>query len=188
MIAQLIPINKLSNNKGQIIGVPKNPRFIKDYKYSKLLQSISDFPEMIEIREIVAYDNNGELVVVGGNMRLRACKELKHKEVWAKILPNDYPIEKVRQFVLKDNASFGDWEHDALANMWETHELDAACIDFPFTEPEPEPEQLDEQENENKNATMIITFESAEQLQKAEIDIKELLDRNYKEAYFTVKI
>jgi hypothetical protein len=76
MKQELVHITKLVNNKGQIEGLPKNPRFIKDHKFVQLKQSIKDDPEMLELREVIAVDYNGELVVIAGNMRLNACLEL----------------------------------------------------------------------------------------------------------------
>ena len=78
---QNVALSKLHLNTGQIPDVPKNPRFIKDEKFESLKRSIEEFPEMLELREIIAYDNGGELVIVGGNMRYRAMKELGIKEV-----------------------------------------------------------------------------------------------------------
>ena len=87
MQSKLIKISQLKNNTGQIDGVPKNPRILKDDKYKKLVKSIQEDPEMLELREVIAYDNDGELVIIAGNMRLKACKEAGLDEVPTKILP-----------------------------------------------------------------------------------------------------
>lgn len=87
METKQIPLSKLHLNTGQIKDVPKNPRFIKDERYEALKKSIKDDPEMLQLRELVAYDNNGELVVILGNMRYRAMKELGYKDAPVKVLP-----------------------------------------------------------------------------------------------------
>lgn len=95
MQSKLIKISRLKNNTGQIEGVPKNPRILKDDKYKKLVKSIQEDPEMLQLREVIAYDNDGELVVIAGNMRLKACKEAGLDEVPTKILPKDTPDDWV---------------------------------------------------------------------------------------------
>lgn len=120
---QQIALSKLHLNNGQIAGVPKNPRFIKDERFEALKKSIEDDPEMLELREIIAYDNNGELVIVGGNMRYRAMKELGFKEAPVKVLPKETAPEKIRAFIIKDNVAFGQNDWDILGNEWEVEEL-----------------------------------------------------------------
>lgn len=85
METKKIPLSKLHLNTGQIKDVPKNPRFIKDERFAALKKSIEDDPEMLSLRELVAYDNNGELVVILGNMRYRAMKELGYKDAPVKV-------------------------------------------------------------------------------------------------------
>lgn len=126
-----INISELKNNTGQIEGLPKNPRFIRDEKYKKLVQSIKDDPEMLELREVVAYDNSGELIVIMGNMRLRALKELGVKEVTCKILPFETDIEKLKAYTIKDNVGFGEHDFDALANEWDADQLNDWVVDLP---------------------------------------------------------
>lgn len=126
-----INISELKSNTGQIEGLPKNPRFIRDEKYKKLVQSIKDDPEMLELREVVAYDNSGELVVIMGNMRLRALKELGLKEVTCKILPFETDIEKLKAYTIKDNVGFGEHDFDALVNEWDADQLNEWGVDLP---------------------------------------------------------
>lgn len=185
MKQELVQITKLVNNKGQIEGLPKNPRFCKDHKFVQLKQSIKDDPEMLELREVIAVDYNGELVVIAGNMRLNACLELGIKEVPCKILPQKTPVEKLKAITIKDNIGYGEHDWDALANEWDVEELAYWGLDLPLDFEEPSMEDLIGEEK-NKPATMKITFENPEQLQKAEIDIQELLDRKYKGAYFSI--
>lgn len=109
---QLVPIGSIQINTGQVEGLPKNPRFIKNEKFKKLVKSISDFPEMLEIRPIIVDEN---MVILGGNMRYRACKELKFKEVYIQVVTG-LTIEKKKEFLVKDNLSYGDWDLDDLFN------------------------------------------------------------------------
>lgn len=118
MQQQLIKVSQLKNNTGQVEGLPKNPRLIRDEKFDKLKKSMEDDPEMMQLREVIAYDNGGELVVICGNMRLRAAKDLGIKEVPVKVLPTDTPIEKLKAYTIKDNVPFGEHDWSDLANEW----------------------------------------------------------------------
>lgn len=95
-----------------------NPRLIKDEKFKKLVQSIKDFPEMLSIRPIVV---NQDMIILGGNMRFRACKEAGITEI--PVIVTDLPEEKQREFLIKDNISGGEWDWDLLANEWDNEEL-----------------------------------------------------------------
>jgi ParB-like chromosome segregation protein Spo0J len=160
---------------------PNNPRLIKDDKFKKLVQSIKDFPEMLDIRPIVV---NSDMVILGGNMRFKACKEAGLKEVPI-IIADNLTEEQQREFLIKDNTSGGEWDFEMLANEWDVEQLEEWGLDVPTFDLEPSFDELIGEEK-NKPATLKITFESPEQLQKAEIDIQELLDRKYKGAYFSV--
>jgi hypothetical protein len=96
-----------------------NPRLIKGDKFKKLVKSIKEFPEMLELRPIVVDEN---MVVLGGNMRLKACKEAGLKEVWIEVAEN-LTEEQKKEFIIKDNVGFGEWEWDMLANEWDAVEL-----------------------------------------------------------------
>jgi ParB-like chromosome segregation protein Spo0J len=160
---------------------PNNPRQIKDDKFAKLVQSIKDFPEMLDIRPIVV---NADMVVLGGNMRFKACKEAGLKEVPI-IVAENLTDEQQKEFIIKDNVSGGEWDWDMLANEWDNEQLEEWGLDLPGFDLEPSFDELIGEEK-NKPATLKITFESPEQLQKAEIDIQELIDRKYNGAYFSV--
>jgi DNA modification methylase len=106
---------------------PKNPRLIKDDKFKKLVKSIQDFPQMLEIRPIVVDENN---IVLGGNMRLKACKEAGLKEVF--IVKADNLTEQQKdEFIVKDNVGFGEWDWDMLANEWDTEKIQDWGLDLP---------------------------------------------------------
>jgi hypothetical protein len=109
---------------------PNNPRIIKDDKFAKLVQSIKDFPKMLEIRPIVV---NSDMVVLGGNMRLRACKEAGLKEVPI-IMAEDLTEEQQKEFIIKDNVSGGEWDWNMLANDYEAEDLDKWGLDVPIDE------------------------------------------------------
>ena len=126
-----VKIKDLKNNSGQIEGLPKNPRILKDDKFIKLKKSLEDDPEMIELREVIAYDNNGELIVICGNMRLKALKELGIKEVPTKILPTETTVEKLKAYTIKDNVSFGDHDFEMLTNEWDVDLLEEWGLDLP---------------------------------------------------------
>jgi hypothetical protein len=106
---------------------PNNPRIIKDDKFQKLVKSIKEFPEMLNIRPIVV---NADMVVLGGNMRLKACKEAGLKEV-AIIKAEDLTEDQQKQFIIKDNVGFGEWDWEGLANQWDEDELAEWGLDIP---------------------------------------------------------
>jgi hypothetical protein len=169
----------------QIKANSKNPRIIKDDKFKKLVQSIREFPEMLEKRPLVCFtDIDGKYVVLGGNMRLKASIEVGLKELPI-VLADDWTQEQRDEFLIKDNVGFGEWDWDQLANEWDADKLDEWGLDVPNFDSEPIGDDLIGDEK-NKPATLKITFKSPEQLQKAEIDIQELLDRKYEGAYFSV--
>lgn len=107
---------------------PNNPRIIKDDKFSKLVKSIKEFPKMLEIRPIVV---NAEMIVLGGNMRLKACKEAGLKEVPV-IFAQDLTEEEQKQFIIKDNVGFGEWDWDMIANEWDEVQLQDWGLDLPL--------------------------------------------------------
>jgi len=107
-----LEINKLKPNKD-------NPRIIKDDKFKKLVKSIKEFPEMLELRPIVVDEN---MTILGGNMRHKACIEAGLKEVYIKIAKGLSEKQK-KEFIVKDNVGFGEWEWDVLANEWSSLDL-----------------------------------------------------------------
>lgn len=118
-----LDISKVIHNDGQIEGLPRNPRLIKDAKFRKLCKSIKELPEMTEARGLLVYPYKGEYVVIGGNMRLQAYKKLKWTKVPCCILPEDTPVEKLCQMIIQDNNPFGENDWGLLANEWDSEEL-----------------------------------------------------------------
>lgn len=125
-----LSVGVIQPNFGQIAGVPKNPRFIKDEKYQKLKKSIQDNPEMLGAREILVYPYEDYYVIIGGNMRYRAAKELGYKELPCKILPADSTPEQLRAITIKDNVQYGQLDWEILANEWEPEELSDWGVDI----------------------------------------------------------
>jgi ParB-like chromosome segregation protein Spo0J len=109
---------------------PNNPRVLRDDKFQKLKQSITEFPKMLSLRPMVIDENN---VVLGGNMRLRALQELGFNDIdetWVK-RSSDLTEEEKKRFIIADNVSFGEWDWDTLANDWEVVDLEAWGLDIP---------------------------------------------------------
>jgi len=114
-------------NIKQVLPNPDNPRFIKDHKFKKLVKSIKEFPQMLDLRPIVV---NQDMIVLGGNMRLKACEEAGLTEVPIIFADNLTP-EQEKEFIIKDNSSFGEWDWDLLANEWNVDQLADWGIDIP---------------------------------------------------------
>ena len=107
---------------------PKNPRLIKDDKFKKLVKSIQEFPQMLELRPIVVDENN---IILGGNMRYKACIEAGLKEVYI-LKAEDLTEQQKDEFIVKDNVGFGEWDWDILANEWDTDKLTDWGLDLPI--------------------------------------------------------
>lgn len=108
---------------------PKNPRVIRDEKFQKLVNSIQEFPDMLNKRPLIVFtDTDGKYIVLGGNMRLKALKELKYKEIPV-IIADEWSDEQKNEFLIKDNVGFGEWDWDILANEWDAEKLDEWAID-----------------------------------------------------------
>jgi ParB-like chromosome segregation protein Spo0J len=119
----MIKLSEIKNN-------PNNPRILKDDKFKKLVKSIQEFPKMMELRPIVVDETN---TVLGGNMRLKALKELNYKEIpdnWVK-QAKDLTEEESKRFIIADNVGFGEWDWDVLANEWDSEQLEAWGLDVP---------------------------------------------------------
>lgn len=137
-----IKLADIEPNKGQIEGLPQNPRFIKDNRFKQLVKSIEDAPEMLDPRPLIVFPHEKKYVIIAGNMRFRACKELGYKELPCYVLPEETPAEKLREYAIKDNIGFGADDWDILMNEWDTDELkdwgmelpnDIAEINNPYT-------------------------------------------------------
>ena len=127
-----LKLSAIEPNKGQIEGLPKNPRFIKDEKFKKLVKSIEEHPDMMAMRELLVYPlDNGKHIIIGGNMRYRAMKELGIKEAPCKVIPQDTTIEQLQAYTLKDNSGYGEWDFVLLSKEWDLSLLDSCAIELP---------------------------------------------------------
>lgn len=142
--SQLLPLADIEVNKGQIQGLPANPRFIRDDKFKKLKASIQESPDMLALRELLVFQHGKKYVIIGGNMRYRALKELGYKETVCKIVPADTDIEQLKAITIKDNAGFGDWDVEQLANEWDLDKLTAWGVDLPDLDVKPLEEEAEE--------------------------------------------
>ena len=154
---------------------PNNPRLIKDEKFSKLVKSIKEFPKMLEIRPIVV---NDEMVVLGGNMRLKACKEAGLKEIPI-IKASDLTEEQQREFIIKDNVGFGEWDWELIANEWDSEHLEEWGLDVWQPEKEIDYSILDEEDVSEQLEDMTNGVKKAIQI--------EFEAEHYEEAYALVK-
>lgn len=145
-----------------VLPNPSNPRIIKDDKFKKLVKSIQEFPQMLDLRPIVVDAN---MVVLGGNMRLKACKAAGLKEVPI-VIADNLTEEQQAEFIIKDNVGFGEWDWDLLANEWDEQLLQDWGLDLPI---------YLEEVKETKDIPDIGEIEFSEEL---------LLEHNYIVLYF----
>ena len=177
---KMYPLEKLELNEGQLKGLGKNPRYIKEGEFEKLKKSISDSPEFLEARPLLAYPlDNGNYIVIAGNMRLRAARELDFKEIPCYIFDKKTPIKKLKEYTIKDNVEFGSTDWDELANgEWETDDLQNWGVDCTFLTESEDADNLEKKEKEEKDYSEEIVSEY-----KLEVDCKneETLQALYEE-------
>jgi len=137
----------------QVIPNKTNPRFIKDDKFKKLVQSIKDFPQMLELRPIVV---DSEMVVLGGNMRLKACQAAGLTEVPI-IVAENLTHSQHQEFIIKDNVGFGEWDWDILANEWDALDLENWGLDLPGGE-------IEEKKESYRIEILLETMEQREEV------------------------
>ena len=173
-------------NIAEIKPNPKNPRIIKDDKFAKLVKSITDFPQMLEKRPLVCFtDTDGKLVVLGGNMRLKAAKEVGLKELPV-VLADDWTEEQKAQFLIKDNVGFGEWQWDELAADWDAQQLQDWGLDLPGFDLNSDNLGTDFNLPDGDKApfqqmTFTLADEQAEQIKIAIDEIKETEEYKYAE-------
>lgn len=189
MEQQEIKIGKLLLNDGQLPDIPKNPRFIRDEAFEQLKQSIKDYPDMLAMRELVVVPYNDKYVVLGGNMRLRACRELGYKSLPCKVYPADTDPKVLRHFVLVDNKAYGEDDWDALANEWDEAELAEWGIEVPSFEGMGEKEKIgkDEEVEQLLNEAMVDNIREYVEQVKLTMEhgfIETGLTRGYAKAQF----
>jgi hypothetical protein len=154
MKTQVTSISKIKRN-------PNNPRIIKDDKFAKLVQSIQDFPEMLELRPIVV---NDDMVVLGGNMRLKACQEAGLTEIPV-IKASNLTEEQQKEFIIKDNVGFGEWDWEQLANQWDAEMLNEWALNVPQFEPQVDYSILDDADLSSELSDMTNGVKKAIQIE-----------------------
>jgi len=148
------PIHRVKPN-------PENPRSIRDDQFEKLVKSLKDFPDMASVRPLIINDDN---IVIGGNMRLRAMKEAGWSDV--PVIKVEWSADQQREFIIKDNLGFGEWDWEALANDWDATELN----DWGLNVPEFDEASIDDDTSEvesKSGLSLIIQFNSEEEAQRA---------------------
>lgn len=139
-VKERISLSCLELNEGQIVGIPKNPRYLKGKEHDKLKKSLKDSPELLQYKPLMVYAiEGGKFVVICGNMRLRICRELHNGGVEGFdalpcfVLNKDVPIAKIKEYAIKDNVQAGNWDWDELANgYWKVEDLQDWGVDCPF--------------------------------------------------------
>jgi ParB-like chromosome segregation protein Spo0J len=170
MKTEKVAIAKIKSNE-------KNPRYIRDEKFKKLVKSIQDFPQMLEIRPIVV---NKDMVVLGGNMRLKACQEAGLKEVYI-IKAENLTKEQQDEFIIKDNVGFGEWDFDILANEWDLDKINEWGVDAPFFENENEfSTTVGKELIKEKNAVVVIDIFNNNVIEDIKNDLSKYLESEIK--------
>lgn len=197
-----IDITRLEYNDGQLEGISKNPRFLKESEHDKLKKSLTDSPEFLEYKPLMVYAmDNGNYVTICGNMRLRVANELRldgHSEfdtIPCVILKADTPIEKIKEYAIKDNVQAGNWDWDELANgEWEIEDLDEWGVNTSFLNAgESDADTLDglfdtEDDKEEKTKDLKITITIDASFAEKADEIKEKITESLGDEYGTLKI
>lgn len=125
-----IRIDHLELNTGQIPGLPANPRQWTRTEIDRIARSLKETPELFDARPIIVYPHDGKYVIIGGNLRYEGCKANKDVDAPCIIIPEDTPIDKLKEYVLKDNSSFGSWDYASLREEWDDMELEDLGIEI----------------------------------------------------------
>lgn len=163
MQVELVPISTIKPN-------PENPRVIRDRKFKQLVNSISGFQKMLQIRPLVVDEN---MIVLGGNMRLKAIKEVGLKEVPI-IRAEGLTEEEKKEFIIKDNVGYGEWDWDCLANTWDEQKLVEWGLDIPTFEPE----SLEDDIEANSIKHFQVTINCESEIEQNEI-YKKLIELGF---------
>jgi hypothetical protein len=168
---QYIELSKLQNNSGQLDGVHENPRDLTEKGFEQTKKSIQEFPDMLEVRMLVVVPHNDNYVVVGGNQRLRALNALGYNK--APCIVVNWDADKINQFIVADNLSFGSWNYDLLANEWDVEDLNDWGMELPFNLEDAESEDFQVKEKSSKMFGLKIETEIKTNFEQ----IKQELDR-----------
>ena len=175
----VLPISVIEMNDGQLEGLPKNPRYIKDERFAKLKHSLEVSPEFLEANPLKVYPlDNGHYIILAGNMRFLAGSEIGIDKFPCYIFKKETPREKLKEYIIKDNIPFGNTDWDALANDdWEVGDLEDWGMDVSFLSADDEDMDLsglyEEHEATQKEKPLTITIEVPQELNDNLEDIKE---------------
>lgn len=159
----ILPLDEIEVNEGQLEGLPSNPRSITREKMELLKNNITDYPEMLSLRSLLIYPiDDSKYILIGGNMRYRALKELGYTEAPCIIIPKETSIEQLKAYTIIDNNGFGKWSWDMLANEWDELQLVEWGVDLPIIPTGEEPNANGEIGDEN-NDTEKLTFTLAKE-------------------------
>lgn len=197
-----IDITRLEYNDGQLEGISKNPRYLKESEHDKLKKSLTDSPEFLEYKPLMVYAmDNGNYVTICGNMRLRVANELRldgHSEfdtIPCVVLKAETPIEKIKEYAIKDNVQAGNWDWDELANgEYEIEDLDEWGVNTSFLNAgESDADTLDglfdtEDDKEEKTKDLKITITIDASFAEKADEIKEKITESLGDEYGTLKI
>lgn len=199
-IKERINLSCLELNEGQIVGIPKNPRYLKGEEHDKLKKSLKDSPELLQYKPLMVYAiEGGKFVVICGNMRLRICQELHNEGVEGFdalpcfVLNKDVPIAKIKEYAIKDNVQAGNWDWDELANGdWEVEDLQDWGVDCSFLQHD-DAENLDDffEEVESGEAKKEKKIEIKVSIPEEEEDTKDIIKQLIEDAlveYPNVKV
>lgn len=183
-----IDITRLEYNDGQLEGISKNPRYLKESEHDKLKKSLTDSPEFLEYKPLMVYAmDNGNYITICGNMRLRVANELRldgHSEfdtIPCVILKADTPIKKIKEYAIKDNVQAGNWDWDELANgEWETDDLQDWGVDCSFLNTDEDDTDIDKlfedaQNTESKVKDIKLSVHIPQELEDKVDEIKEII-------------
>lgn len=201
-LREMIDITKLLYNEGQIDGVPKNPRYLKESEHDKLVKSLADSPEFLEYKPLMVYGlEDGTYVTICGNMRLRVANELRiggntnFDKLPCFVLKSDTPIQKIKEYAIKDNVQAGNWDWDELANgEWKVEDLDDWGVNTSFLNAgESDADTLDglfdtEDDKEEKTKDLKITITIDASFAEKADEIKEKITESLGDEYGTLKI
>lgn len=173
-----IRLTDLEQNKGQVAGLPSNPRQWGRGELDNLVKSIRETPELLEARGLIVWPYDGKYIILGGNMRFSALREMNAVDAPCYVLPEDTPMEKLREIVIKDNGAFGSWDYDMLANEWDDlplsdfgvpawkmADVDLSAVDALFEEAGP-----------GKEKAITITITVPKSYEDKVTDIEEAID------------
>lgn len=184
-----IPLDKLEMNTGQIEGLPSNPRNITDAKMEKLKKDIQEYPEMLKLRRLLVYPLGDKYIIVGGNMRYSAMQELGFTTAPCIVIPKEATVEQLKAYTILDNAPFGKWDWDMLANEWEAQQLTDWGVDLPIMESEINPDEFFDNVDkaQDKEKEIKLTVHIPDELADKKDEMKSIVEAALS-AYSGVKV